>query len=115
LAFSYWTIKPWFLTKGKLLLCSSYLPLGVPNWSVIYISTGAINIQDFFHILYALVLLDIMYFLVALIILHFLKLSITIILKLNQRREILKKTESTEQLLEIQARTRVLKNIEPAA
>jgi hypothetical protein len=42
LAFSYWTIKPWFLTEGKLLLCSSYLPLGVPNWSVIYISTGAI-------------------------------------------------------------------------
>jgi hypothetical protein len=39
LAFSYWTIKPWFLTEGKLLLCSSYLPLGVPNWSVIYIST----------------------------------------------------------------------------
>jgi hypothetical protein len=43
LAFSYWTIKPWFLTEGKLLLCSSYLPLGVTNWSVIYISTGAIN------------------------------------------------------------------------
>jgi hypothetical protein len=43
LAFSYWTIKPWFLTEGKLLLCSSYLPLGVPNWSVIYISTGAIT------------------------------------------------------------------------
>jgi hypothetical protein len=39
LAFSYWTDKPWFLTEGKLLLCSSYLPLGVPNWSVIYIST----------------------------------------------------------------------------
>jgi hypothetical protein len=44
LAFSYWTIKPWFLTEGKLLLCSSYLPLGVPNWSVIYISTGAIKL-----------------------------------------------------------------------
>jgi hypothetical protein len=43
LAFSYWTIKPWFLTEGKLLLCSSYLPLGVPNWSVVYISTGAIK------------------------------------------------------------------------
>jgi hypothetical protein len=42
LAFSYWTIKPWFLTEGKLLLCSSYLPLGVPKWSVIYISTDAI-------------------------------------------------------------------------
>jgi hypothetical protein len=25
------------------LLCSSYLPLGVPNWSGIYISTGAIK------------------------------------------------------------------------
>jgi hypothetical protein len=43
LAFSYWFDKPWFLTKGKLLLCSSYLPLGVPNWSVIYINTGAIK------------------------------------------------------------------------
>jgi hypothetical protein len=41
LAFSYWTDKSWFLTEGKLLLCSSYLPLGVPNWSVIYISTPA--------------------------------------------------------------------------
>jgi hypothetical protein len=37
-------IKPWFLTEGKLLLCSSYLPLGVPNWSVIYISTDAIKL-----------------------------------------------------------------------
>jgi hypothetical protein len=44
LAFSYWFDKPWFLTEGKLLLCSSYLPLGVPNWSVIYISTGAIKL-----------------------------------------------------------------------
>jgi hypothetical protein len=43
LAFSYWTDKPWFLTEGKLLLCSSYLLLGVPNWSVIYISTGTIK------------------------------------------------------------------------
>jgi hypothetical protein len=25
-------------------MCSSYLPLGVPNWSVIYISTGAIKL-----------------------------------------------------------------------
>jgi hypothetical protein len=41
LTFSYWTDKPWFLNEGKLLLCSSYLPLGVPNWSVIYISTSA--------------------------------------------------------------------------
>jgi hypothetical protein len=43
LAFSYWFDKPWFLTEGKLLLCSSYLPLGVPNWSMIYINTGAIS------------------------------------------------------------------------
>jgi hypothetical protein len=39
LYFSYWTDKPWFLTEGNLLLCSSYLPLGVPNWTVIYINT----------------------------------------------------------------------------
>jgi hypothetical protein len=44
LAFSYWTDKPWFLTEGKLLLCSSYLPLGVPNWSVIYISTPSASV-----------------------------------------------------------------------
>jgi hypothetical protein len=43
LAFSYWIDKPWFLTEGKLLLCSSYLPLGIPNWSVIYINTVRIN------------------------------------------------------------------------
>jgi hypothetical protein len=30
-----WTDKPWFLSEGKnLLMCSSYLPLGVPNWMV---------------------------------------------------------------------------------
>jgi hypothetical protein len=40
LAFSYWTDKPWFLTEGKLLLYSSYLPLGVPNRTVIYINTA---------------------------------------------------------------------------
>jgi hypothetical protein len=40
LAFSYWTIKPWFLTEGKLLLYSPYLPLGVSNWMVIYINTA---------------------------------------------------------------------------
>jgi hypothetical protein len=39
LAFSNWTDKPWFLTEGNLMLCSSYLPLGVPNWTVIYINT----------------------------------------------------------------------------
>jgi hypothetical protein len=26
------SIKPWFHTDGNLPLCSSYLPLGVPNW-----------------------------------------------------------------------------------
>jgi hypothetical protein len=26
------SIKPWFHTEGNLMLCSSYLPLGVPNW-----------------------------------------------------------------------------------
>jgi hypothetical protein len=44
LAFSCWFDKPWFLTEGKLLLCSYNLPLGVPNWSVIYISTCAIKL-----------------------------------------------------------------------
>jgi hypothetical protein len=34
-------IKPWFFTEGKLLLYSSYLHLGVPNWTVIYINTAA--------------------------------------------------------------------------
>jgi hypothetical protein len=33
--------KPWFLTEGKWQLYSSYLPLGVPNWTVIYINTSA--------------------------------------------------------------------------
>jgi hypothetical protein len=28
------SIKPWFHIEGNLLLCSSYLPLGVPNWVV---------------------------------------------------------------------------------
>jgi hypothetical protein len=41
LAFSYWTIKPWFLTEEKLLLYTSYLPLGVPNWTVIHINRTA--------------------------------------------------------------------------
>jgi hypothetical protein len=27
------SIKPWFHTEGNLPLCSSYLPLGVPNWA----------------------------------------------------------------------------------
>jgi hypothetical protein len=26
------SIKPWFRTEGNLPLCSSYLPLRVPNW-----------------------------------------------------------------------------------
>jgi hypothetical protein len=29
------SIKPCFHTEGNLLLCSSYLPLGVPNWVAI--------------------------------------------------------------------------------
>jgi hypothetical protein len=40
LAFS-WTDKPWFLTEENVLLYSSYLPLGVPNGTVIYINTAA--------------------------------------------------------------------------
>jgi hypothetical protein len=28
-----------FLLRENLILCSSYLPLGVPNWTVIYINT----------------------------------------------------------------------------
>jgi hypothetical protein len=28
-----------FLLRENLLLCSSYLPLGVSNWTVIYINT----------------------------------------------------------------------------
>jgi hypothetical protein len=27
------SIKPWFHTEGNLPLCSSYLPLEVPNWA----------------------------------------------------------------------------------
>jgi hypothetical protein len=49
LAFSYWTDKPWFLTEGKLLLYSSYLPLGVPNWTVIYINTVPQQATIFWH------------------------------------------------------------------
>ena len=33
---SYWFDKPWFLTEGNLLLCSSHVPLGVPNGRVNY-------------------------------------------------------------------------------
>jgi hypothetical protein len=40
LAFS-WTDEPWFLTEENLLLFSSYLPLGVPNWMVIHINCAA--------------------------------------------------------------------------
>jgi hypothetical protein len=36
LAFS-WTDKPWFLTEGKF--AAVLIPLGVPNWTVIYINT----------------------------------------------------------------------------
>jgi hypothetical protein len=41
LAFSYWTIKPWFLTEGKLDAVLITPSLGVPNWSVIYIINTA--------------------------------------------------------------------------
>jgi hypothetical protein len=41
LAFSTGFDKPWFLTEGNLLLYSSYLPLGVPNWTVIHINRTA--------------------------------------------------------------------------
>jgi hypothetical protein len=34
-------IKPWFHTEGNLLLCSSYLPLGVPNWAAHTAPSGA--------------------------------------------------------------------------
>jgi hypothetical protein len=37
------SIKPWFHTERNLSLCSSYLPLGIPNWAV----STAIN-QAFF-------------------------------------------------------------------
>jgi hypothetical protein len=29
-----------FILREDLLLCSSYLPLGVPNWAVIYMPSG---------------------------------------------------------------------------
>jgi hypothetical protein len=35
----FWTDKPWFLTEGNSLLYSSNLPLGIPNWTVIYTIT----------------------------------------------------------------------------
>jgi hypothetical protein len=41
LAFSYWTIKPGFLTEGKLAAVLITPSLGVPNWSVIYIINTA--------------------------------------------------------------------------
>jgi hypothetical protein len=40
LAFSYWFDKPRFLTEGKLVVVLIRPPLGVPNWSVIYINTA---------------------------------------------------------------------------
>jgi hypothetical protein len=37
LAFSYWTIKPWFLTEGKACCYIHHTFLfGFPNWPVIY-------------------------------------------------------------------------------
>jgi hypothetical protein len=41
LALSYWTIKPWFLTEGKLAAVLITPSLGVPNWPVIYIINTA--------------------------------------------------------------------------
>jgi hypothetical protein len=35
------SIKLGFILREDLLLCSSYLPIGVPNWAVIY--TPSIN------------------------------------------------------------------------
>jgi hypothetical protein len=32
-----------FILREDLLLCSSYLPLGVPNWAVIYTPSGIFN------------------------------------------------------------------------
>jgi hypothetical protein len=29
-----------FIVREDLLMCSSYLPLGVPNWAVIYTPSG---------------------------------------------------------------------------
>jgi hypothetical protein len=50
LAFSYWTIKPWFLTKGKTCcyIHHTFL-LGFPNWPVIYfiITAPSIAIKTF--------------------------------------------------------------------
>jgi hypothetical protein len=41
LAFSYWIDNLGFLLRENLLLYSSYLPLGVPNWMVIHINRTA--------------------------------------------------------------------------
>jgi hypothetical protein len=45
LAFS-WTDNLGFLLRENLLLYSSYLPLGVPNGTVIYINTSATRNRD---------------------------------------------------------------------
>jgi hypothetical protein len=34
------SINHGFILREDLLLCSSYLPLGVPNWAVIYTPSG---------------------------------------------------------------------------
>jgi hypothetical protein len=99
-----------YLSKKKdmyiLKTVIKYFHVLSENKDEYFLGVESVHPGFFFHILYAIVLLDIIYFLVALIILHFLKLSIIIILKLNQQREILKKTESTEWFLEIHAHTR---------
>jgi hypothetical protein len=35
-----------FILREDLLLCSSYLPLGVPNWAVIYTPPGANHLVE---------------------------------------------------------------------
>jgi hypothetical protein len=51
LAFSYWFDNLGFLLRENLSLCSSYLPLGVPNWAVIYINTAPqSSIQEIFEL-----------------------------------------------------------------
>jgi hypothetical protein len=39
-SFSYWLIKSWFHTEGKLTAVLITLPLGVPNWSINHAPTS---------------------------------------------------------------------------
>jgi hypothetical protein len=47
--FSTGSINLGFLLRENLLLCSSYLPLGVPNWVVIYINTAPQSVGSRMH------------------------------------------------------------------